>query len=207
VYKVQFQTTTNCASDTKEVTISCKCEKKLVAEAGRDETSLYQCAGNNQYDYNYVTLNGAVSYSSRDLDVSSVGQCVTKPAETVKCSDYQSCCAATECCPKPACPTCASCPACPTCPSPNAGSVGAPLRAAPVPGAVHGAVGEQKPQASDGVNAAPAMSTAAFSSSSEDEQVESNIVFGIWVPTASILVINLVGNLILFGRIRAKSAA
>jgi len=157
-YKMKFTTKTNCASDEEIVTIVCRCQKKIKADAGNDQMSLKQCKSANTYDYDEITLRGGVSYDPRDNTIDTVQKCPSTKLEEISCAGKLDCCpSAPECC-APNCPACPQCPQCPTCPTASAGAVPVPVQpAVPVPGAVPGAVPVAPATPGEEAPAAPAL--------------------------------------------------
>jgi hypothetical protein len=210
VYKMRLTISDECTTTAEIVTITCRCanDVKAVARvasrgAATDQTVYYQCQGNNNYDFQTLSLSGSrvstpVQYNLRSNDPGSlyatnnvssdvpgvVQKCPPTPVVDVDCSLYQKCCPAKECCP-PTCPSCPACPACPACPSSKTGSADLPD--------VFGAAAGDAPVPAAHVTVA----RSAFAQSKRSAQQSEAQAFGIVAPLSALLVVSVIGNLVL----------
>jgi len=97
VYKMKFTVDDGCSTDEEIVTITCRCQKKIKADAGVDRVSLKQCAGANTFAYDEVELSGLVTYDPRDNSIDTVQTCPAAPVETVSCDNVPGDCCLTSC--------------------------------------------------------------------------------------------------------------
>lgn len=208
VYKMKLTVSDECATKSEFVTITCTCPTKTVARAGADQTSLYQCAGNNKYDFTTVQLAGVgekQQCNSRGTDC-SVPQGCSAPTPAAKCAGFSStCCPAKECCPAP-CPTCPACPACPLCPtSSSSGSAPAASRET-IPGsvdAINALIGGGSRSHAGGDGPVPVASPLSYSSGAALIQSEDSVqraelqAYGVVGPLSIMLVFSVIGNFVL----------
>jgi hypothetical protein len=228
VYTMKYTVDDGCSTDEELVTITCRCQKKIKADAGVDRVSLKQCTGSNTFAYEEVDLTGLVAYDSRDNSIDTVQKCPTAAKADVTCDNVPSgCCPTTNECCAPPCPACPNCPSCPSCPTSTRGG-GAPSEVEPaVPGAIlhpnpDGDAPAQPTLVTKVSGAAPAkfadwasaaklpgacwiwMSAAredvAFKSEDEVQQDDPALVLGVFIPMVAVLVVSVVGNLVLFKR-------